>query len=108
MGNRGAPESALEGAPGNRGAPESALEGALPVQVYQEEHPREHFLEHPISRSTLESTFRSTPISHSTLGSTFQSTSREFPFSTPVAGGPDCNSRTFRISRQWSLPTRAQ
>ena len=45
----------------------------------------------PISHSTLGSTFRSTPISHSTLGSTFQSTSREFPFSTPVAGRPDCN-----------------
>ena len=29
MENRGAPESAPEGAPGNRGAPESALEGAL-------------------------------------------------------------------------------
>ena len=73
MGNRGAPESAPEGAPGNRGAPESAPDSALPVQGYQEEHPHKHFLE---------------------LGSTFQSTSREFPFSTPVAGRPDCNPRS--------------
>ena len=44
----------------------------------------------PISRSTLRSTFPSTPISHGTLGSTFQSTSRQFLFSPPVAGRPDC------------------
>ena len=40
MGNRGCSGSAPEG---NRGAPE----GALPDSPGQEEHPQEHFLEHP-------------------------------------------------------------
>ena len=53
-------------------------------------------LQKVLPRVLFLSTFRSTPISHSTLGSTFQSTSREFPFRTPVAGRPDCNTSSLR------------
>ena len=63
------------------------------IGVLQKVLPRVLFLCRVIRKSTLGSTFWSTPMSHSTLGSTFQSTSREFPFSTPVAGRPDCKRR---------------
>ena len=85
-GNRGAPESASEGAAGNRGAPKRLSRVLFLITPTPHRSTLEStFWSTPISRSTLESTFQSTPISRSTLGNTFQSTSREFPFSTPVA-----------------------
>ena len=59
------------------------------IGVLQKVLPRVLFLITPRTGST----FWSTPISRSTLGSTFKSTSRQFPFSTPVAGRPDCDDK---------------
>ena len=77
-GNRGAPGSAPESGQEDWGAPGSAPESALLVNTPQEEHPREHSLEHPnLPEAPSAALPRALPgISH---------------FSTLVTGGCDCN-----------------
>ena len=86
LGNRSAPGSAPGGAPegvqGNWGVLQEVLLNGV---RQQEEHSREHFLEHPpIPLSTLHTSAWRTPISQSTTGSTSQSTSRDIPLSIEI------------------------
>ena len=90
VGFQGAPESAPEGAPGNWRCPRECSRGCSSCRGLTGREPSGALPgAPPISWSTLGSTFRSTLKSHSTLRSTFHGTSRDFPFSTLVAGRSD-------------------